>query len=227
MNASTNTHAAGVDIAINSRLKLQSGIDESATSDVTVLGQSTAAYFYLGSESFVGGVSTPSSSFRTVLYPNKLYLIADPMSGSASHLYLNNTGIICSNGWGYSDKTDIQEAFINAPSHIYTNQIQPNATTTAWNTVTIPALKSFNKLYFVVKVGDYMTQNTFIDKRTNGNSSTMSYSAYSGPGYYACILVSPHFNEGTVSVKWKGGAGWGTTQCYILSLWIHPMDHIA
>ena len=133
--------------------------------------------------------------------------------------------ITCSKGWGYSGITDMHTAFINSPSFIYTSKITPNATTTAWNTVTIPALKNFNKLYFVVKIGDYMVQNTFIDKRTNGNATTMTYSAYSGPGYFACILVSVHFNEGTVSVKWKNGAGWGPTQCDISELWIHPMDH--
>ena len=226
MNASTSI-TGSLPGAIKTRLKLQSGIDEAAL-NIDTVGQTTATYLFIDSAATVttsGG--SASSDYRTAIYPNKLYLIGKPVGANDSYLYLNNYGITCSKGWGYSDKTDIHTAFINSPSYIYTTKITPNATTTAWNTVTIPALKIINRFYFVVKIGDYMVQNTFIDKRTNGNASTMTYSAYSGPGYFACILVSPHFNEGTVSVKWKNGVGWGPAQCDISELWIHPMDHVA
>ena len=135
--------------------------------------------------------------------------------------------ITCSSGWGYSDITDIHSAFINSPSYIYNTKFHPNATTTQWNTISVPALKNFNKVYFNLAIGDVSNQNYFVDKRTDGNSSTGVYSGYLSSGWNGSVILNINFDSGTISFKVKSLTGWTVNNITIYNFWVHPMDHVA
>jgi len=106
MNASTSITGSSPG-AIKTKLKLQSGIDASAISN---MGQSTATYLSIDSAATVttsGG--SASSDYKTTIYPDMLYLIGKPVTGTQRYLYLDDSNIICSYGWAGTSITSLND----------------------------------------------------------------------------------------------------------------------
>lgn len=160
------------------------------------------------------------------IYPNDTtgFSITHNNGSSTDEIYMTATDITRRNGWGYSTLTSLNQAIINAPSYIYSNRFHPNATTTQWNTISVPALKNFNKVYFNLAIGDVSNQNYFVDKRTDGNSSTGVYSAYLSSGWNGSVILNINFDSGTISFKVKSLTGWTVNNLTIYNFWVHPMD---